>query len=165
MRIILILLTIFITSYSDNSFADLDRKYQLNLNAGTDNPEKGESRTANTTLLRFAISTKTTTLRLVNSFTYMTGGGITQGEFAMGVYIYPFSRYVSAAPILPFIAIEGLLGVGLRSDQIKLDSGYGLMLGIDFQFFKSAGLTVAVEQHNATDSSYRFWVGIYKQGL
>ncbi len=140
-----ILLTFFALGTFNNAFSSNTAKYQFNLNVGSDNPDTSATRSGNATLIKFAISTRPKIFRLVGGFTYLTGGGLQQGEFSVGPHIYPFAS-IPRTPIQPFLYAEGAFGIGSYLDEIRYDAGYGIGLGIDFQLFKKSGFTFAIEQ-------------------
>lgn len=138
-------------------------RYQFNFNVGMDDPESGETRSGNAILSRFSISTRPKTIRLIGAFTALAGGGLKQGEFSVGPHIYPFSA-LKATPVQPFLSAEGSFGVGTYQDKVRYDTGYGVGVGIDFLFFHRSGLTIVFEQHGATETAYRMWIGFHYIG-
>lgn len=155
-------LIIFILSFFSKSYA-AQYRYQFNFNVGTDNPESTDTRSGGASLVRFAISNRPRVFRFVGGFTIMSGGGLKQGEFAVGPHIYPFSN-VPHTPVQPYVGAEGTFGIGTFNDKLRYDTGYGLILGCDFQFWSRSGLTIAIEQHNATETAFRMWIGFQYRG-
>jgi len=138
-------------------------KYQFNFNLGQDTADDGEERTGTATLVRFGLSTAPTSMfRLNTAFTYQTGSNsFSQGDFTLGPYIYPLAYMGRKTPGQPFIFAEGKIGFGTLAKTSRTDSGFGMGAGIDLQMFKHSGLTFSVEQHSASESSTRLWLGIY----
>ena len=135
--------------------------FHFNFNLGQDNPDDGEEREGAATLIGFGLTSGKKIFRLRSSFVYLTGAGqLSQGDFNLGVSIYPFSN-ISNTPAQPYIYAQGKVGFGTFEDKTRTDSGYGMGAGVDLAFFKSSGLTIEVEQHSATESATRLWVGYY----
>ena len=151
------LLLISSLTYSNIS---LGKGFQFNFNVGTDDPESTDERSGSAFLMRFALSTPPKWIRLVTAFTAMTGGGLTQGEFALGPHFYVLS-HIRNSPVQPFFFAEGSFGVGTYDDEVRTDGGFGIGVGVDMNFGDRGGMTLAVEQHNATESAHRLWLGFF----
>ncbi len=126
-----------------------------------DDPDDGETRTSTAPLLKFAVSSKTDSfIRWVGGFIAAWGGGLKQGEFTFGPYIYPLS-YNSKAVAQPFVYAEGIWGLGSYDNKSRTEAGFTLGVGIDLLMTKDWGWTLAFEQHNATETATRLYLGLY----
>ena len=142
----------------------LGAKFQFNFNIGQDKPDDGEERSGSATLLKFGLSTKPTTFRFTTGFSYATGsGGFSQGDFTLGTQLYPLASLGRKTPGQPFLFLDGKVGFGSLDKTARTDAGFGMGAGIDLQMFKTSGFTFAVEQHSASESSTRLWLGFYWQ--
>lgn len=136
-------------------------KFQFHFNLGQDNPDAGEERTANATMAQFSLVRGDKIFRLGSGFTYMMGSGqFSQGEFTIGPYVYPLAK-TTKSPVQPVLYAVGKIGFGSLNDESRMDAGYGLGAGVDIYFFKRSGISLAVEQHNASESATRLWFGIH----
>jgi len=156
MRVLLILLLLLTVS---TSWAR--GKYQFHFDVGQDNPDTGEERTSAATLVKFELVNGQEVWRIGSAFIYAMGSQqFSQGEFTIGPYIYPLAR-TSRSPIQPAIYAVGKVGFGTFADKSRTDTGYGLGAAVDIYMFKSSGIKIAVEQHSATESATRLWLGIH----
>jgi len=136
-------------------------KVQFHFDFGQDNPDEGEERESNSTMVKLSLVKGAKVFRLGSGFTYLTGSNqFSQGEFTIGPYLYPLGA-TSKSPVQPMFYAVGKLGFGTLADESRMDTGYGLGVGIDIYFFKSSGISIAVEQHNASESATRLWVGFH----
>ncbi|MCB9060843.1 MAG: hypothetical protein H6622_04910 [Halobacteriovoraceae bacterium] len=153
-RVIFTILISFITS---NLFA---AKFQFDLLGGYDTPQADDERTASAALLKFNLSTKPAMFRWQSGFALAFASGLTQGEFSFGFNFYPLT-HLQKTPAQPFLFAEGVFGLGTYDELVRMDTGYGLGVGINLNFWKSSGMTVAVEQHKATETATRLWFGLF----
>ena len=154
---LLLIFTFIILPYT----TDAGGNYQFNFNIGMDNPQSTDTRSATGYLAQFHLSTKPNWVRLISSFTYITAGTLAQGEFGLGGNFYPLAFVGEKSPIQPFVMVGGVFGLGSFEDTTRMDTGYGMGVGCDINFYKSSGFTVMIEQHNATESSMRTYVGYF----
>lgn len=147
--------------WSTNIFAYGNARTQFNLLLGTDNPQEGEERDSNASMLKFGITTRPQNIfRFGASFNYVTGGGLQQGEFACGPFVFPFAKN-GRAPVQPFLFGEATLGVGTYDEKLRTDTGGGFGVGADFRVAKKWGISLVIEQHLATESSQRLFLGFH----
>ena len=85
--------------------------FQFNINLGQDKPETGAKRSANTSLIKFQLSTEPEFFRWTSAFTIIVGGGLTQGDFSVGTAIYPLIKLLKDSPAQPYFGAEGISGV------------------------------------------------------
>ena len=135
--------------------------FQFNLNLGMDDPEATDTRNTSGYMAHFQLATDRSSLRMVSGFTYLMAGTLTQGEFTVGGNYYPLAFVGEKSPVLPFVQVTGVFGVGSFQDEVRMDTGYGLGVGVDINAFKGSGLTIMIEQHNATESATRTYVGYF----
>ena len=134
--------------------------HQINFNFALEEPDDGESRSQGSNILRFSVTSNTGWFRMVGGFNFLMGGGLQQGEFGIGPYIYPMGP-ISKSKIQPFFWAEGKIGYGQLDNKVRMDTGFGLGAGVDLKFTKKFGLTLGVEQHSATESATRLWFGLF----
>lgn len=159
-KTIFITLIIFILSCSSNIYG---KGSQFNTDFGIDTPDSTETRTETATLLKFALANdKKSWWRWVGSFAIAWGGKLKQGEFLFGPHIYPLVG-VSKSKVQPFLYAEGVWGLGSYDEVSRTEAGFAMGVGADLFLGKSWGLTVAFEQHNATETATRLWLGIFVQ--
>lgn len=139
----------------------LASKSYFHLYVGQDNPDDGETRTASANMLKLELTNGLRFFRFSTGFTYMRGASqFSQGELTVGPYIYPLGG-ISKTPAQPFIFALGKIGFGTLEDTSRMDTGYGLGAGVDMNVFDRSGFTIAVEQHNATETATRLWAGFF----
>lgn len=137
------------------------RGSQFNFNIGLDDPDDGEARSSTAPIMKFGISSnKDKFFRWNGGFIVAWGGGLKQGEFTFGPYIYPLSS-ISKTAAQPFLYAEGVWGMGSYDGKSRTEAGFTLGVGSDLAIGKQWGLTLAFEQHNATETATRLWLGLY----
>ena len=136
---------------------------QFNLDFGLDTPDASEVRSGNATLIKFALANnKKSWWRWVGAFAIAWGSLFKQGEFLFGPHIYPLVG-VSKSKVQPFLYAEGVWGLGSFNNASRTEAGFAMGVGADIFIKKRWGFTIAFEQHNATETATRIWIGIFNQ--
>ena len=157
MNKIFLTLTLILVTFGSYAAGD----FNFHLNAGQDNPDDGETRTNGATLLKFELVNGKRIFRMGVGFTYLMGSGqFSQGELTVGPFIYPLGK-MSKSPAQPFVFALGKVGFGTLSDKSRTDTGFGMGAGVDLHMLDRGGVTLAVEQHTATETATRLWFGIF----
>ena len=147
--------------WSTNLLAFSNAHTQFNLLLGTDKPEDGETRGSAVSILKFGVTSSPQKLfRFGTGFAFLSGGGLQQGELSFGPFFYPFAKY-DRSPVQPFLYGEGVLGVGSFDGSLRTDVGGGFGVGIDFRLARKWGMSLAIEEHLATEKAQRLFLGFY----
>lgn len=135
--------------------------YQTNANIGYDSADSTAKR-GSAMFLQGQLATVAKVFRFHSVFTLLSGSGYREGEAAVGISIYPVSQFVSErAAIHPFITGMGTAGIGSLNNKSRLDTGYGYGVGLDVKFTRTFGWTLSIQQHQATEKSTRYSLGLF----
>ena len=160
-----ILIILFLTTFGMEAYS----KSQVKFSAGTDSPGTDTTKnargiTAGTTIKIFLQSGEW--YRWTSSFAYSTATKYSQGEFGVGLTLYPLNS-LSKSFVQPFLYANGFVGLGRYYDttetkeQTRMDFGYDLGAGIDIDLFKKFGFNFIIESHSGGEKSLRMLLGFY----
>ncbi len=135
--------------------------YQGNFGVGADYTGDGASR-GTSYLLHMQLGTYSKFLRFHGAFNFLYGGAYQSGEGALGISIYPISKFTSEkASIHPFLIGQGVLSLNKNGGSIGKYAGYSYGAGVDWLLRRRFGIAISVQQYKTDIKSVRFVLDLF----
>jgi hypothetical protein len=140
----------------------LKNKYRINLSLGIDTP--GEGTRLEQGILFKAFLSGGHRLKYSASFGLISASQYIQGEFSLGGQFYPLNNFYSSF-LQPFFYLEADLGIGSYKKITRTDFGHNIGVGLDIGLYKSYGLSLLIESHQAAENSLRILLGFFSENF